>query len=209
MQEHDPAFDVELMARVAKGDKEALCSLMQRWEAPLGGFIYRYVQNREATSELVQETFVRLYEARARFRTDMRFSSWLFRIAANLCRNYHRWRCRHPEDMAWDEACEAVNAPAPGVSRDEDDPACAAERVEDIRRLKDAISDMPHDLRTALLLHYYEDMSYRDIAQTVGCSERGVETRLYRAKAWLAKAFGRNGGTEHPDCGAIAAGGLL
>lgn len=70
------------------------------------------------------------------------------------------------------------------------DPCEAAARREDVVELQKAVANMPHPLKTALLLHYYEDMSYKDIATTLGCSPRGVETRLYRARAWLCKKLG-------------------
>jgi RNA polymerase sigma-70 factor (ECF subfamily) len=208
MQEHETDSDALLMMRVADGDRNALCSLMDKWESPLLGFIYRYVQNREAAAELTQETFVRLYEARARYRGDMRFSPWIFRIAANLCRNYHRWRKRHPEDMAWDEACEATNAPQQGTVREEDDPAAILARRESLSELKNAIAAMPHDLATTLLLYYYQELSYREIAEVIGCSERGVETRLYRARTWLSKELAQPA-QSRPGCGILAAGGML
>jgi RNA polymerase sigma-70 factor (ECF subfamily) len=190
MPEHETVDDVQLMVLVAQGDKVALCKLIDRWQTPLGGFVYRYVHDREATCELVQETFVRLYQARSRFRSDMRFSSWLFKIASNLCKNHYRWRKRHPEDLAWDESCESSVASGPDIVRGEDDPAAAACRREDIAQLEKAVSAMPHALKTTLLLHYYQGQSYREIAAALGCSERGVETRLYRARGWLAKRLG-------------------
>ena len=187
MPEHDTIDDTQLMARVAKGDKDALCQLIDRWESPLGGFIYRYVQNKEATCELVQETFVHLYEARERFKSDMKFSSWLFKIASNLCKNYYRWRKRHPEDFVWDEVCESTYSPSPDTLRDQSNPADSTIRNEEIAKLAQIIAGMPHPLKVAIILHYYQDQSYKEIAATLGCSERGVETRLYRARAWLTK----------------------
>jgi len=187
MQVHDPDGDAQLMERVAKDDTEALCILMDRWQAPLGGFVYRYVQNAEAAKELVQETFVRLYEARARYNTDMRFSSWLFKIASNLCKNYFRWKSRHPENLGWDESTSVNCTAMPDALRDDTDPSEITSRMEDIATLEKAVANMPHPLKVALLLYYYDGMSYKEIAHTLGCSSRGVETRLYRARAWLEK----------------------
>jgi RNA polymerase sigma-70 factor (ECF subfamily) len=199
MQEHEHNDDAILMARVTEGDTDALGQLIDRWQAPLGSFIYRYIQNREAAQELVQETFVRLYEARERYNPDMRFSSWMFKIASNLCKNYHRWRSRHPEDLGWDESSESSMDAAPEAMRDEADPCEAAARREDVAELQKAVANMPHPLKTALLLHYYEDMSYKDIATTLGCSPRGVETRLYRARAWLSKKLGVASRESEPE----------
>ncbi|MFA5257356.1 MAG: RNA polymerase sigma factor [Opitutales bacterium] len=187
MLEHEPDDDAHLMVRVADGDTDALCSLIERWQAPLGSFVYRYVQNREATQELVQETFVRLYEARARYDSKMRFSSWLFKIASNLCKNYYRWRSRHPESLGWDESTCMECGASPNAMQDDEDPAEINSKREEIAVLERAVASMPHPLKVTLLLYYYESQSYKDIAHTLGCSVRGVETRLYRARAWLAK----------------------
>lgn len=187
MQAHETVDDSQLMIRVAKGDKDALCKLIDSWERPLGGFIYRYVQNKEATCELVQETFVRVYEARDRFKSDMKFSSWLFKIASNLCKNYYRWRSRHPEDLVGDDEFEPCSDGSYDMSRPEEDPSEILARREDAAKIEELVAKMPHPLKVALLLHYYQDLSYKEIAATLGCSERGVETRLYRARAWLTK----------------------
>lgn len=187
MQEHDTVDDSQLMIRVATGDKNALCNLIDRWERPLGSFIYRYVQNKEATCELVQETFVRIYEARDRFKCDRKFSSWLFKIASNLCKNYYRWRTRHPEDLVGDDEIEPCADSACDLSRADDDPSELLSRREDAACMEDLVAQMPHPLKVVLLLHYYQDLSYKEIAAAIGCSERGVETRLYRARIWLSK----------------------
>jgi RNA polymerase sigma-70 factor, ECF subfamily len=199
MPEHDTVEDSTLMLQVARGDKDALCKLMDKWEAPLGGFIFRYVQNREATCDLVQETFVRMYDARARYNGDMHFSSWIFKIASNLCKNYYRWRSRHVEDTVWDEECENCATPATSTVREEADPALAAVCTEDVTRIKQAVAAMPHQLKAALLLYYYQDLSYKEIAAALGCSERCIETRLYRAKAWLGKYFENCGDAPVPQ----------
>jgi RNA polymerase sigma-70 factor (ECF subfamily) len=187
MQVHEKDEDTLLMARVTGGDTGALCALMDRWQVPLGSFVFRYVQNREASKEIVQECFVRLYEARERFDSSMRFSSWLFKIAANLCKNYYRWRSRHPEDSGLDENCVEFEGLA---ARDESSPAEQSSRSDDAELVREAVAAMPHALKTALILHYFENMSYAEIAHALGCSQRGVETRLYRARAILARRMG-------------------
>jgi RNA polymerase sigma-70 factor, ECF subfamily len=191
MQAHDTLDDCVLMEKVAKGEKDALCGLIDRWEKPLFGFVFRYVQNREATKELVAETFVRLYVARDRFDSSKKFSSWLFKIASNLCKNYCRWRSRHPEDISIEDACETIASP--DVQSHDDDPSLKLVAEENLLILKRAIDSMPHTLKTALILYYYQDLGYKEIAETIGCSERGVETKLYRARAYLSEYFENNG----------------
>jgi RNA polymerase sigma-70 factor, ECF subfamily len=191
MLESDTLEDSALMLQVAKGDKNALGFLVDRWARPLSGFIYRYVQDKDAVGELVQETFIRLYGARDRFDSSKKFSSWLFKIASNLCKNYCRWKKRHPENLVWDESCESVIGS--GLPTYDDDPSQSLVVEEDMMLLKRAVDSMPHVLKTALILYYYQDMSYKEVAEAIGCTERGVETKLYRARAYITNYFETKG----------------
>lgn len=201
-QVHEPEEDAALMQAVVQGDLHALRQLVDRWQAPLGSFVYRYVQNMEVTQEIVQESFVRLYQSRTRYDSQKRFSSWLFKIASNLCKNYYRWRSRHPENLGIDESLIAGEAQPMEPLLQSDSPAEQSVREEELHQLKCAIKAMPHPLKTTLLLYYYEQMSYKEIADIVGCSARGVETRLYRARKWLSKhleefRYGNEEGATH------------
>ena len=69
---------------------------MDRWERPLTSFAWRYVQNETDAQDLVQETFVKVYKNKDKFRPDTRLSAWLFTTLANQCRNFGRWKRRHP-----------------------------------------------------------------------------------------------------------------
>lgn len=173
-----------------EGDDRAFDSIIATWQKPLFAFAWRYVQNSAEACDLVAETFVRLHRKRLSLRADTRLSAWLFTTLANLCHNHHRWKKRHP----------TVSLDNPGRSggrvetdalphAEEEPPTTHMEREEDATALKQAIDQLPHDLKTALLLHHYEKLSYREIAGVVGCSERGVETRLYRARQRLRTAL--------------------
>ncbi len=181
----DPAQDLALMAALVAGRDSALDELMERWEGPLRSFAHRYLLNSTDTDEVVEETFVRIYHKRADFVPGSNFSAWIFTIAANLCRHRLRWRRRHPSesiDIPDEDGTPGLGSTLPAAGAD---PAVAAEGNERIAALRTAVDTLPHDQRTVFLLHSYEGLSYREIAATVGCSERGVETRLYRARQTL------------------------
>jgi RNA polymerase sigma-70 factor, ECF subfamily len=182
----EPASDQLCLHALQEGKDAALDQLIARWQRPLFAFAWRYVQNHTDANDLVAETFVRLHQQRARLRADTRLSAWLFTTLSNLCHNHHRWRLRHPsvslDASPGDDDGEprVTSVAADGVLPDaalEHDEACAAIRA--------AIDRLPHDLKVAILLHHYEHRSYREIAAVAGCSERGVETRLYRARQRL------------------------
>src|SRR5258708_3344086 len=104
--EADP--DAELMLRLKNGEDWILNELMTRWQQPLVAFIYRYIGHQTEALALAQETFVRVYETRRRYAVRGKFSTWLFAIAANLCRNYLRWRQRRGESVSANWGTEAA-----------------------------------------------------------------------------------------------------
>ncbi|BET68775.1 sigma-70 family RNA polymerase sigma factor [Opitutales bacterium ASA1] len=182
---HTPS-DETLLAALRDGEDLALERIVARWEKPLFAFAWRYLHDRADAQDLATETFVRLYHHRERIHPDAKLSAWLFTTLGNLCRNQHRWRRRHPtvsldatpnEHEADDLAPRPISAALP--------PDRALESDERLRALAAALDRLPHDMKTALLLHHFERLSYREIAAVVGCSERGVETRLYRARRLL------------------------
>jgi RNA polymerase sigma-70 factor (ECF subfamily) len=185
----DPATDRANLLGLQRGDAAALNLLISRWQRPLLGFAYRYLQNSADAQDLVAETFVRLYQRRDRLRPDTNISAWLFTALTNLCHNHHRWKRRHPTvpfgpvGTAREEAGRWSQEPEPAAPDAGPDEALA--RDEALGTLKTAIEALPHDLKASVLLHHYEHMSYREIAAITGCSERGVETRLYRARQQL------------------------
>jgi RNA polymerase sigma-70 factor (ECF subfamily) len=178
------------MLRLQAGEDTALNALMDRWQKPLAQFILRFIGNPTEAIDLAQETFVRVYEHRARYRATAPFSSWLFAIAANLCKNHLRWRARHPT-VALDAELDQPKAPSP-LTHASPTPAEAAERNEQIRRVQHAIQTLPHDLRTALFLFEYQEMSHAEIATVLGCTPKAVETRLYRARQTLRENLKEN-----------------
>jgi RNA polymerase sigma-70 factor, ECF subfamily len=187
---NDPATDAAALLALQQGDASALNRLIGRWQRPLHSFAYRYCQNQADAEDLVAQTFARLYQQRTRFRPDTRLSAWLFTTLTNLCHNHHRWKRRHPTVNL--ERGPVGNGDEPGQGPSQDNlvsdqmaPDQALERDEALAAVRTAIGRLPHDLKVTLLLHHYDRLSYREIAEITGCSERGVETRLYRARLQL------------------------
>ena len=178
-----------------EGEAVALNRLIARWQRPLHSFAYRYVQNTADAHDLVAETFVRLYQQRGRLRPDTKLSAWLFTTLTNLCHNHHRWKRRHPTVTLDAPAGAPGGDPERGTLADQlsaDQPAPDAALVHDetLAAVRAAIDRLPHDLKVTLLLHHYDHHSYREISEITGCSERGVETRLYRARQQLREMLG-------------------
>jgi RNA polymerase sigma-70 factor (ECF subfamily) len=179
--------DAGLMGRVRDNDQAALATLMERWELPLKAFIARIVLNTSEAEELAQETFVAVWQNRTRFRAGADFKPWVFTIALNLARKRLRWRRRRPS-VSLDEWMETDSAdplakPDPGAG------APRLERAEIAAAVRDAIAALPPDLREAIVLFEYENLSHAEIAGIVGATPKAVETRIYRAKEKLRTAL--------------------
>lgn len=180
----DHAPDRANLQELQRGDAAALNRLIARWQRPLLGFAYRYLQNATDAEDLVAATFVRLYQRREGLRPDTNLPAWLFTTLTNLCHNHHRWRRRHPTvglATGGGDRAEADLDPASA----EPGPDEALDRDESLAVLRAAVDALPHDLKVTVLLHHYEHLSYREIAAITNCSDRGVETRLYRARLIL------------------------
>ena len=173
------------MQRLQAGDDLALNEIMARWKQPLASYLLRQLGNHEDAVDLTMETFVRVYESRDRYSPSARFARWLFTIATNLARNHVRWKERHPEVAL--ETDEEENSPLDQLAADAPSAAQQLETKERARAVQEAISDLPSDLRTATLLFEYEGLSHAEIASVEGCTAKAVETRLYRARQFLAQ----------------------
>jgi RNA polymerase sigma-70 factor (ECF subfamily) len=176
--------DAELMLRLKDGEDLMLNELMTRWQQPLVAFIYRYIGHSADALDLAQETFVRVYQARFRYRARAKFASWLFAIAANLCRNYVRQRERGGGPATQSLDVTSTNT-AEWILSSDDSPDQAAIKSEFVSCVKEAIGKLPHDLKMVILLYEYENLSYEEISSVLRCSIKAVEMKLYRARKLL------------------------
>ncbi len=181
--------DSELMARLAAGDDLALNALMDRWGERVAAFLYKMTRRRETAVDLAQETFVKLYQARERYRPIGTFSTYLFAIATNLARNHARWKGRHPT-VSIDAGTEDGESAVPELTDGRQTPGEAAQAMEKLRAVHEAFLLLPPDLREAMSLFIYEGMGYAEIAAVSGCSPKAVETRIYRARQILKERLG-------------------
>lgn len=173
------------MARLAAGHNAALDDLMDRHGERLFHYLIRLLQNEEEASDVAQETFVRVFQNRARFKANAKFATWLYTIATNLARTGFRWRKRHPH--------VSLDAESPVSGQDfreclpdgQATPSESAQAHERIETIKNALAELPADLRTALILFEYEQKSQIEIATILECSAKAVEMRIYRARQFL------------------------
>lgn len=177
------------MERLIAGRDAALNELMERHAGKLFNYLIRCLQNEEDAADTAQETFVRVYQNRAKFDTGQRFSTWLYAIATNLVKDRYRHRTRHPQ-VSLDAENEAAGGDfresLPGQQPTPGETLASQERAEIVRR---AVAALPDELRTPLILSEYEELSHAEIGEILHCSPKAVETRIYRARKQLRVAL--------------------
>jgi RNA polymerase sigma-70 factor (ECF subfamily) len=172
------ATDEELMSAVADGDPEAFGELVLRRRGFVWAVAFRFTGDPVEAEDIVQETFLKVWEAGPRYRAIARFSTYLHRIATRIC--IDRGRKKRPVSLR--ELPDPVDR-SPG-------PAERLERKEADLRVRRALDALPPRQRIAVILKYYEDLSYADIADAMDVSHKAVERLLARAgKALRSRLF--------------------
>jgi RNA polymerase sigma-70 factor, ECF subfamily len=177
-----PDPDAELLVRSASGDRQAFDELVTRNRQEVLNLIYRYVADRTEAEDLAQEAFVRLYQARRRYRPTARFRTFLHRLVVNLCLNEARRRRRRPTQPLADLEL-APASPAAG-------PDQSLQQAELSRQVAAALQQLPESQRMAVILSRFEELSYAEIAETMDLSVKAIEALLYRAKQGLLRELG-------------------
>ena len=176
--------DDELVARSMGGDAESFNQLILRWERPIYALAYRVIGREEDARDVCQETFLRAFRALPGFKGQAKFSSWLYRIALNLCRDWIRRQRRAPV-MQMPEGVE------PGELIAETGPVESIEDLVSRRQLsalvEQAMALLPEEQRTAVSLVLVEGLSYKEAAQVLCIPIGTVMSRLHRGRKALQK----------------------
>ncbi len=175
-----------LMASAAAGDDEAFRRLVERHQERVYRFCHQWLRQSEDAREACQDTFVRVYQSMNRYRPQGQFTSWLLRIALNQCRD--RFRSRASQEQRRTEVLPSDESRQPECHRAS--PAEAASLSADVAKIREGIDQLPAGLREVLIICAVEGYRHDQCAEILGCSERAVEGRLYRARkaleAWWA-----------------------
>ena len=182
--------DEELVALAAQGDTDAFDQLVVRWERSIHALAYRILGREEDARDVCQEAFLRAFRGLKGFKGQAKFSSWLYRIAVNLCR-----------DLLRRERRGGVVQPSEGFELDEqgivDD---SRETVEDLivrrdlgRAVSKVMATLPEEQRTVIVLKEYHGLTFREIADLMGCPLSTAKTRLYQGLSVLRQQLEQNG----------------
>src|SRR5215831_17358792 len=178
----DGLTDADVMLRVKAGDEPAFEYLVQKYRRAMVGFMFRMSHNAAAAEDLAQEVFLRVYRSRAGYEPSAKFTTWLYRIATNLAVNHARdTRHERPENMVSldqpdDETGTSMDVPDSSLSVEQ-----AMVRQERLEAIRSRVQQLPERQRIAVVMHKYQQMDYRQIAEVLKLSESATKSLLYRA----------------------------
>lgn len=182
--------DEELVARSRGGDTDSFNQLIVRWERPIYALAYRVIGREEEARDVCQEAFLRAFRALPGFKGEAKFSSWLYRITLNLCRDWIRRHRRAPVSQMPEGADPIELAAETGPVESIED---LAARRELTTIVEEAMRLLPDEQRTAIVLKEYHGMTFQEIADLQGCPLSTVKTRLYQGLTVLRRELERNG----------------
>ncbi|MGB2982270.1 MAG: sigma-70 family RNA polymerase sigma factor [Candidatus Bipolaricaulia bacterium] len=165
--------EVSLLRASLAGETAAWGEIVSRYKDAVFGLCLGFLRNRADAEDLTHDAFIRAYDNLRRYHLDKRFSTWIFTIAANLCRNRLRYRKNHP----------VVEQPLHLAGGK--DPASIIASEDRQIRVKEALTCLPYGYRAPLTLRFYNDLSYREIGEILSIPEGTVKTRIHRGKALL------------------------
>jgi RNA polymerase sigma-70 factor, ECF subfamily len=182
--------DEELVARSRGGDADSFNQLILRWERPIYALAYRVIGREEDARDVCQETFLRAFRALPGFKGEAKFSSWVYRICLNLCRDWMRKQRRAPT-VQMPEGVDPIEMAS------ERGPVESIETLVERRELSGVVAEamalLPEEQRMAIILKEYHGMTFQEIADLQGCPLSTVKTRLYQGLTVLRRHLEKNG----------------
>jgi RNA polymerase sigma-70 factor (ECF subfamily) len=174
--------DAEVMLRAKAGDQSAFEYLVQKYRRPMVSFMYRMARNAAAAEDLAQEVFLRVYRSRQSYEASAKFTTWLYRIATNLAVNHARdTRHERPEvqvslDEPDDDSGTTLELPDGALNAEQ-----AMVRNERMLAIRRKVEALPEQQRLAVIMHKYQQMDYKQIAEVLKRSESATKSLLFRA----------------------------
>jgi RNA polymerase sigma-70 factor, ECF subfamily len=188
----EPAPDERLLADSLAGDDAAFRTLVERYSREVFQFVARFTRNEAAADDVVQETFLQVYQSAGSFDPGRSFRPWLFAIAANKARDHLRSSARKREvalsaGMPSGEGDEATLLNF--LSNETLPPSELLEADEQREIVREVVSRMPDNLREVLVLGYYHHFAYKEIAEVLSVPLGTVKSRLHAAVSYFAEAY--------------------
>ncbi|HEY7534405.1 MAG TPA: sigma-70 family RNA polymerase sigma factor [Thermodesulfobacteriota bacterium] len=175
--------DIELMLRAKSGDGSAFTELMRRHYKGVVNYIYRFTNDKGNSEDLAQEVFLRAYRSVNRYKPQAKFSTWLYKIATNLCITEVKSRNKG-QSISLDEMQDNMGDIADSKS---EDPSDFTFRREIGNTIFEALKSLPERERLAIILCKYEGLPYEEVAEVIGCTIGAVKTHVHRGRMKLVE----------------------
>jgi RNA polymerase sigma-70 factor (ECF subfamily) len=186
--------DAVLAALAQKGDRDAYGELVIRFQNRIYSFCYQFFRNPDLASDLAQETFLRAYRYIKKYDPKKKFSTWIYSIAKNICIDEHRKLKRGKMVSIDDLPPEKIQSAHD--SRHLRDPARISMQMQDRMMLEEAIAQLPEKYMSVVILCYFQEMPYQEIADVLGLNLNLVKVRIFRAKKRLLEILNEESDTE-------------
>ncbi len=180
-----------LLQRALAGDQEAFAGLVRAYQAPVYNLAYRMLGSQAEAEDAAQETFVRIYRRLGTYDPQQKLSSWVLAIASHYC--VDRLRRRRITALPLEESQVPAQA---GPAREAPEARLLAHERE--REMQALLSELPESYRVVLVLRYWHDLSYEEMAAVLATSESAVKARLHRAREMMAQQMARHRTTQSP-----------
>lgn len=177
-----------LLARLRERDEEAFSEMVRENQARIFGLLYRMIGNREEAEDLAQEVFITVFKSIEQFRGESKFSTWLYRIAANHCKNRIQHLARRRAVGGLDEESHYGKD---ALKDDGASPHALLEGRETGKLVQEAVASLDEDQRLVLVLRDLEELSYQEITEITGLNEGTVKSRLHRARMRIKEILSR------------------
>ena len=175
--------DRDLAVRVQKGDRDSFTDLVSAYQGRIFNFTYQFFRNEDLAAELTQETFLRVFRFMKRYDPKKKFSTWIYSIAKNICIDEYR-RMKRGKTVSMDEVPPGALV-SDGEARHLKDPSYISMKMEERMFIEESIALLPEKYRMAIILCYFQELSYQEIGDVLGISLNLVKVRIFRAKKRL------------------------
>jgi len=182
--------DCDLVTRAVSGREDGFEELVRRYQRPIAAYVYRMVGDYEAALDLTQEVFIKVYNSLARYRSEFKFSTWIYKIAHNSAVDHLRRQGGREQALAREFDGEQYDLPLESRRLSPEQESERAERREEIERV---VSELPAAYRELVVLRHSHDLSYDEIADVTGLPLGTVKNRLFRAREVMRREFVERG----------------
>jgi RNA polymerase sigma-70 factor, ECF subfamily len=184
------ATDRDLVATAVSGVEGSFEELVRRYQRPISAYVYRMVGNYESALDLTQEIFIKVYNSLRRYRSEFKFSTWIYKIAHNAAIDHLRRTATREQSLVMGPENDQFDLPVESGSLS---PEQESERKERRGEIESVVRALPGNYRELIILRHSQDLSYEEIVEVTGLPLGTVKNRLFRAREMMRQQFVEKG----------------